>query len=205
MVATPNRWANRSRHGRLLAGLLVAVLLSGCLGSKNPITPADTAQIDERLLGAWVTTDMYYNETDYMHVMQQSESGVMTIYEIRYYGNNSGSQSSAQGHVSILGERRFLNLQGPPDAGRPEDAARYTFVAYEFNDRGDLIVHLPSERAIGEAFEAGRLEGKVELNPDFVATLVSDSSEHIAAYLQSADPSALYEREITFRRVVPPQ
>jgi hypothetical protein len=204
MVAAPNRWANRSGHGRLLAGLLVTALLSGCLGSKNPITPADTAQIDERLLGAWVTMDMYYNETDYMHVMRRS-GGIMTIHEIRYYGDGSGSQSSAQGHASILGERRFLNLQGPPDAGGPEDAARYTFVAYEFNDRGDLIVHLLSERTIGDAFESGRLEGKVDFNPDFVATLVSDSSERIAEYLHSTDTSVLYERELTFRRVVPPQ
>lgn len=129
----------------------------------------------------------------------------MTIHEIRYYGDGSGSQSSAQGHVSVLGERRFLNLQGPPDMGGAEDAARYTFVAYEFNDRSDLIVHLLSERTIGEAFESGRLAGKVDFNPDFVATLVSDSSDRIAKYLQNTDTSILYERKVTFRRVVPPQ
>jgi hypothetical protein len=204
MDAAANRWLALPGRGLALAALLMAALLSGCLGSKNPITPVDTAQIDERLLGAWVTTDMYYNETDYVHVMRRS-GGIMTIHEIRYYGDGSGSHSSVQGNVSILGERRFLNLQGPPDAGGPEDAARYTFVAYEFNDGGDLIVHLLSGSAIGEAFEAGRLEGRVDVNPDFVATLVSDSSEHIAEYLHSTDTSVLYEREVTFRRVVAPQ
>lgn len=204
MDAAAKRWFALPGRGLALAGLFMAALLSGCLGSKNPITPADTAQIDERLLGAWVTTDMYHNETDYMHVMRRS-GGIMTIHEIRYYGDDSGSQSSAQGHVSVLGERRFLNLQGAPDGGGPEEAARYTFVAYEFNDRGDLIVHLLSERTIGEAFESGRLEGKVDFNPDFVATLVSDSSERIAEYLHGTDTSVLYERKVTFRRVVPPQ
>jgi hypothetical protein len=204
MDTAANRWLALPGRALGLAGCFLAALLSGCLGSKNPITPVDTAQIDERLLGVWVTTDMYHNETDYVHVMRRSGSTV-TIHGIRYYGDGSGSQSSAQGHVSILGERRFLNLQGPPDAGGPEDAARYTFVAYEFNGRGDLIVHLLSGSAIGEAFESGRLDGKVDVNPDFVATLVSDSSEHIAAYLQTADTSVLYEREVTFRRVVPPQ
>jgi hypothetical protein len=187
-----------------LVGWLMAALLSGCLGSKNPITPPETAELDERLLGAWVTTDLYYQETDYIHVMRRS-GGTMNIHEIRYYGDGSGSQSSALGHVSILGDRWFLNLQGPQDAGAQGDAPRYTFVAYEFNGRGDLIVHLLSEAAIGEAFESGHLSGKVDMNPDFVATIVSDDSDRIAEYLQSADTSVLYEREVMFRRIVPSQ
>jgi hypothetical protein len=205
MNVSPHRWF--ARHGRGLAfgALLATLLLSGCLGSKNPITPPEAARIDERLLGAWVTTDLCYNETVYMHVMQQAESGMMDIYEIRYNEGHTGSESAAQGHVSILGDRRFLNLQGPPDAGTVDDAPRYTFVAYDFDDRGNLIVHFLSERAIGDAFAAGRLVGKVDTNADFVATLVSDSSERIADYLGSADTATLFERQVTFRRVVAPQ
>jgi hypothetical protein len=203
MTVTPPRWFVRCR---LAFGALVAALfLSGCLGSKNPITPLETAKIDERLLGAWVTTDLYYNETDYLHVMQQSGGGIMTIYEIRHYENHDGSQSSGQGHVSVLGDRRFLNLQGPPDADAPDDAPRYTFLAYDFDAGGNLIVHFLSERAIGDAFAEGRLVGKVEMNADFVATLVSDSSERIADYLGNTDTATLFGRQVTFRRVAAPQ
>ena len=204
MILTPHRWF--ARYGLAFGALAAAIFLSGRLGSKNPITPSETAEVDERLLGAWVTTDLYYNETDYMHVMRQSSSGLMTIYEIRHYASEGGgSQSSAQGHVSILGDRRFLNLQGPADAGTPDDAPRYTFIAYDFDDGGNLIVHFLSERAIGDAFAAGRLVGKVDMNADFVATLVSDSSERIADYLGSADTATLFERQMTFRRVMAAQ
>ncbi len=204
MTVRPHRWF--ARHCLSLVVLAAAIILSGCLGSKNPITPPETAKIDERLLGAWVTTDLYYNETDYMHVMRQSSSGLMTIYEIRHYASEGGgSQSSAQGHVSILGDRRFLNLQRPPDAGAPDDTPRYTFVAYDFDGSGNLIVHFLSERAVGEAFAAGGLVGKVEMNADFVATLISDSSERIADYLGSADTATLFDRQMTFRRVVAAQ
>jgi len=205
MNVTPHRWFAGQSRGLAFGALLTAILLSGCLGSKNPITPLETAKLDERLLGAWVTTDLYYNETVYMHVMQQAKRGMMDIYEIRYNESRSGSESAAQGHVSVLGDRRFLNLQGPPDAGAPDDGPRYTFVAYDFDDRGNLIVHFLSERAIGEAFAAGRLNGKVDMNADFVATLVSDSSERIADYLGSTDTATLFERRVTFRRVVAPQ
>jgi hypothetical protein len=105
MTVTPKRWFARYRP--TVGALAAAMVLSGCLGSKNPITPPETATIDERLFGAWVTTDLYYNETDYMHVMRQSGSNLMTIYEIRHYENHDGSQSSGQGHVSVLGDRRF--------------------------------------------------------------------------------------------------
>jgi hypothetical protein len=133
MTVMPPRWFVRRR---LAFGALAAVIfLSGCLGSKNPITPLETGTIDERLFGAWVTTDLYYDETDYIHVMQQTDSGLMTIYEIRHYESHGGSQSSGQGHVSVLGDRRFLNLQRPPDADAPDDAPRYTFLAYDFDDR----------------------------------------------------------------------
>ena len=199
MTVTPRRWFVRCR---LAFGALAAVIfLSGCLGSKNPITPPETATIDERLFGTWVTTDLYYNETDYIHVMRQGDGGRMTIYEIRHYENDGGSESSGQGHVSVLGDRRFLNLQGPPDADAPDDAPRYTFVAYDFDAGGNLIVHFLSERAIGEAFAEGRLAGKVEMNADFVATLVSDSSERIADYLGNTDTATLFDRQVTFRRV----
>jgi hypothetical protein len=199
MTVTPRRWFARYRLA--IGALAAAILLSGCLGSKNPITPPESATIDERLFGVWVTTDLYYNETDYMHIMRQPGGSVMDIYEIRHYENQGGSQSLAQGHVSVLGDRRFLNLQGPPDADAPDDASRYTFVAYDFDDRGNLIVHFLSERAIGDAFAAARLAGKVEMNADFAATLVSDSSERIADYLGSTDTATLFDRQVTFRRV----
>ena len=188
-----------------IAALWLVVLLSGCLGSKNPITPPESATLDERLLGAWVTTELYYNETVFMHVMQQGGSAMMDVYEIRHNESGTGSESSAQGHVSILGDRHFLNLQGPSDATPTVDAPRYTFVAYEFDRRGDLIVHLLSEQDFGEAFKDGRLDGKVEMNADFVATLISDSSERLAGYLASADTAALHERQVTFHKLVPPQ
>jgi hypothetical protein len=203
MAVAPHRWF--ARHGHAFGALAAAIILSGCLGSKNPITPPESATIDERLLGAWVTTDLYYNETVYMHVMQQAERGTMDIYEIRYNESHTGSESSGQAHVSILGDRRFLNLQAPADAGVPDDAPRYSFVAYEFDARGNLIVSFLSENAIGKAFATGRLAGKVEMNADFVATLISDSSAHIADYLAGADLASLVERRMTFRRAVPQQ
>jgi hypothetical protein len=194
-----------ARYRFAFGTLAAAIILSGCLGSKNPITPPESATIDERLFGAWVTTDLYHNETDYMHVMRQPGGSLMDIYEIRHYENQGGSQSSGQGHVSVLGDRRFLNLQGPPDADAPDDAPRYTFVAYDFDAAGNLIVHFLSERAIGEAFAAGRLAGKVETNADFVATVVSDGSERIADYLGSTDLATLFGRQVTFRRVAAAQ
>ena len=129
----------------------------------------------------------------------------MDIYEVRHYENQGGSRSSGQGHVSVLGDRHFLNLQAPSDANAPDDAPRYTFLAYDFDAGGNLIVHFLSEAAVGEAFAAGRLAGKVEMNADFVATLVSDSSERIADYLASTDTPVLFGRQVTFRRVAASQ
>jgi hypothetical protein len=189
---------------RLIASGLALLLLAGCLPeSRNPIAPPTAAVADPRVLGIWVT--QVEDEVVYLHVLQDKQN-IYDVVSISHRPDGSGATDLYEGYIVKIGDRAFANLQPVSEAdGEGEDPApAYFFVSYELEGNDQLTVRYLAEQPLIDAIAAGTLAGEVTQDQLGRNILLTDEPARIAAFLAAADPAALFDQTMTFRRVPGP-
>jgi len=190
-----------------IIGILIAGMLGGCAASQNPLGPESEAVSEPRLSGTWQYVGDKSGSWDYLHVFPSGNGSVLEIVAI-----NSEDKDWAvlSGYVTAVGARRFVNLQVigasaalKADLDKQEHRAThpYSFVAVRFDADDRLAVAYPVEQ-LHAAVEAGRLAGETVGDYD---VFITDSSDNIAALLDSLAEGDLFKDPLLYRRIGAPQ
>jgi hypothetical protein len=196
----------RSGWFAIVVGTVLAGLLGGCAASQNPLGPESEAVTEPRLAGAWQYAGDKTGGWDYLHVLPSGNSSTLEIVAI-----NSEEKGWAvlSGHVTAVGERRFVNLrivsasaalQADLDKQPHKDSHPYAFVAIRFDGDDRLSVAYPVEQ-LHAAVKDGRLSGEIVGDYD---VFVTDTSANIAALLGGLGEGDLFKDPLLYRRVPAP-
>jgi hypothetical protein len=188
---------------RIATALVIAVALGGCAMSNNPVGPASEAVSEPGLVGTWQYAGEKSDGWDYLNVFQ-SESG--NTLEIVAISSEDKSWAILAGHVTAVGERRFVSLRltAGSEAVMRDSAKQgpvgdhpYSFVAYRLDGGDKLVIGYPLE-PLQEAVKGGKLAGSAAGEYDVV---IDDSSANIAAALGAVPDAQLFKEPLPYRRI----
>jgi hypothetical protein len=196
------------RISRLLAGLLLAASLSGCVAATNPIGPPEAAAEESRLLGVW-TADGGGGDNrawEFVHILAQGDD--RKHLDILVANHEEKTWVVFDGYVTAVGERQFLNLRiDAADATTTAQMEKYPqranypygFAAIAFESDGRLKVAYAGE-VLAKAVQANQLAGETQGDWD---VFVSAPSESIANILAGADEAVLFAKPFYYKRLGP--
>jgi hypothetical protein len=189
--------------------LTVAVLgfACGCVDSKNPLSSADSAKVDEGIVGTWreSTND---GETIY-HVGLAGDkypAGMLRIIAVTSHNNTLEAPSHYVGYTTTLGGKTYLNIV--LDEGKIKDFGQngwdaekvdgYYFVRYKIDgDKGTVWSINNDTRK--EAIKAGKIKGVIE---DQGESHFMDTGENVAKFVAAAGDSIWNSEPGHMERVV---
>jgi hypothetical protein len=196
------------RLSRLLAGLLTAAALSGCVASTNPIGPADGAMEEPRLLGVWIADGGGEGNRawEYLHILPKGDD--KKHLDIIVANHEEKTWVAFDAYVTAVGEREFLNLKiTAADATTMAQIAKYPrheiypygFAAIAFDSDGRLRAAYAGE-VLAKAVQNNQLAGENQGDWD---VFVSAPSEEIAKTLAGADDAILFAKPMFYKRLGP--
>ncbi len=195
------------RISRLLAGLLLAAGLSGCVIATNPIGPPETAVEEPRLLGVWTADGGGDNRAwEFVHILAKGDD--KKHLDILVANHEEKTWVVFDGFVTAVGEREFLNLRivaadaiTTAQIEKYEQRANYPygFAAIAFESDGRLKAAYTGE-VLAKAVQANQLAGETQGDWD---VFVSAPSEMIANVLAGANDAVLFAKPVYYKRLGP--
>ncbi len=191
------------------------LLLAGCLPeSVNPLSTPATSLIDARFEGVYqqIDKDKGANAARgywHFHYRGASDSAkgihrTTTQLEILAVGHELKSRLDTTRYhalaTRIAGHNylSFIELK----EGSKKPSFHYGFARYEVSWRGDLRIWTANESAFVTAVKAGQLRGKITASKFGDSVLLTDTTEHLAAFIAAGDPRKLFTEEpMIFRRL----
>lgn len=183
------------RPWRLVAAAVLALGLAGCLDeSEYPLGPADPAQQDARLWGAWL--NVAEDGFTIVHVLA-TEKHALHIIAIDHDVEGIGSEpDSYAAYPTRLPSGDYLNiLVTGSESG-------YLIGKYGFTGTDRVSIAFPAEVALKAAIESGALPGQVADEGGVIDLHITASSEQWQAFLAKA-PADFFDEPMTFERVGP--
>ena len=168
-----------------LLGFLICFLVSACYQSDLPISPPDSANSDDRLLGVWHGS--IEGNDIYLHIIHMEKPWLRLIRIVHVNHGGISENSELDMFPSVVGKDRFVNIKFPKtsdtkdEKGPPKDA--YWFYKYEISSKGVMTVSVIDYPAIKECIDAGRLAGKAWESTWSTNVNITDSSERIRSFL----------------------
>jgi len=175
----------------LLLSLSAISLSGGCIDSKNPISLADVAKVDEGLLGTWrETTDQ--GETIY-HIGLAGDkypAGMLRIIGVERHGKTLAAPQEYVAYSTTLEGKTYLNVVLDPaqiqvfdqDGWKADKIDGYIFFKYQL-DGDKATVRGVNSTAKREAIQAGKIQGVVK---DSNNVRLTDTSENVAKFIAAA-------------------
>jgi hypothetical protein len=172
--------------------LAIVSLACGCVDSKNPLSTADSAKVDDRLIGTWRETNPQ-GETLY-HVGLAGEkypSGMLRIVQITRRDKTLEPPIEYVAFTTTLAGKSYLNVVLDPaqvkvfnESGWKADAIDgYIFVKYEI-DGDKAKVWATDMKAKVDAINAGKMHGVARKENNDVR--FTDSGEKVAKFIAAA-------------------
>ena len=166
--------------------------------SKNPLSAPASAKADLRLNGLW-RGDVNGSFVS-LHVVPK-EGAAIDLVLVGEDGTKGAFGLTFDAFPSNIGGQSYLNLRAKTFKGEYADSAEigseYIFAAYEIGKNGALMIGNMSAKLVEDAIKAGTLKGTSD---ERVVHLTAESSA-LAAFVQSADASKLFDKPWTFKRV----
>jgi hypothetical protein len=130
------------------------VILSGCYGSKVPLSESPSSQVDTRLIRSWISIPKdnkgntislvlwKFNENEYLAAWEEGKDDHTVI---------------ARGFTTKINNTNIINLQGIESLEGNDRT--YIFFKYDFNEKGNLVVNILSDNYTelkGKEFESSK-------------------------------------------------
>ncbi|MEP6667734.1 MAG: hypothetical protein ABJF10_01190 [Chthoniobacter sp.] len=191
---------------RLLPTLLAAatLLFAGCLPeSKNPLSTPATSTIDARLEGIYVARrDKKDDDLSGWHFHYRgAKAGAngkarstpwLEVLDIEHRKDGGLKGEAYRVLTTHLGGRDYMSfIELGSDNGK-EKASLYSFARYEVSWAGDIRVWLVNSSVLAQAIKSGKLRGTVKTHKNSEDVLLTDSTEHLAAFVAASDPATLF-------------
>lgn len=181
--------------------LLVALTLSGCLPvSQNPLSSPENATADSHLFGVWYGKSG--EDQIFLHFVP-GNTAEMQVVEVDHEKKGAAHTTLYTVFPSVLGEQHYLNIR--EGKGKPYHLAHYQVVG------GTLKIELMSDKSLAKAIKAGKLKGDVAEKTESDGSIdrnitITDSTEHLAAFVKKSDPTLLFDQKFgTFKKVTLPE
>lgn len=200
--------------------VFLAVSLTGCAESRNPIAPLSDATAAPELLGTWVTAPAGEQNPGCPFKAELRVRPVSTSdqkqFELMLIGSSVASPgktswTSSEGYVTRLPNGPFLNLLAlaeGPEADLSEDEKRsfakekegryFEFVPYETQTIGATRL-VKFGTGFGATLYSAGIAGKLAF--DRPNSLITASSGEIARYVGSLSESDLFSSNCMFEKV----
>lgn len=192
---------------RLMAGMLTAAALSGCVAATNPIGPPEAAIEEPRLFGAWIAEGDSNRAWEYLHILPKGDD--RKHLDIVVANHQEKTWVVFDGYVTaVAGGRQFVDLRViAADAATIAQIAKYekrdlypySFAAIAFESDGRLKAAYAGE-VLAKAVHDGKLAGETQGDWD---VFVSSPSEAIADVLAGADEAVLFAKSVYYKRLGP--
>jgi hypothetical protein len=175
----------------IFLSLAVISLAGGCVDSKNPLSSADTAKVDEGLLGTW--REGNGNDETIYHIGLAGDkypAGMLRIVEVTRHDKTLEAPIEYVAYATTLAGKTYLNVVLDPaqikafdQNGWKADAIDgYFFVKYQL-DGDKATVWSVNEKAKKEAIKAGKIQGVVKENNDI---RITDTGENAAKFITAS-------------------
>lgn len=171
---------------RLLKRLLIAAAtlsLGGCLVYNTvPLSPAETAIVDESLLGGWnsaPSADPTVKERLELDISRAGDHSLLLAIT-SFESDGSTREHVYHAHGSQHGDHRYLNL-----FANEGDRNLRGYITARYRIDGDkLAVELLDVPATRTAIQTGGLEGMVSISSEYGDVTVTADGTSFAAYLK---------------------
>jgi hypothetical protein len=187
----------------------VCVLLTGCLPeSVNPIAPLSMSIQEPRLEGIWhglPGKDEKFSPAYYHFHLRWAANGQIRSPWIDALGiehpNREGDMTTTKIRMlpAKIGNRTYFSYA---EVKANDPSPHFDFLRYDFDWMGRLRIWPAEEQPFIDAVRAGKLRGKVSGQGSSANVVLTDSSEHIAAFIAATDGAKLFRSEpLVFKRV----
>ena len=177
----------------MLRKLLDVVLAVGCAlllcscwtETVNPLSDPEKPQADPKLAGVWK------NDFGALHFSARKDGRM----DVKYVTQDSQQRESVENYVlfvTTLGDNSYINLQG---AGQKS----YLILNYKING-DELTTSLMCDEEVKKALEAGKLKAQKTGSQYQAETVVTDSSENLAAFVKGQEQDKLFPEPQKFKR-----
>lgn len=183
---------------RIFLLLMLLIPISACVPqSKNPLTGFDRDAMDTSVFGTWFWKDERHS--GYLHIGQEKESGLLVLMMVKLDSSGKIDVTQLQGHTSLLGELRYLNLKlvAPIDG-----ISGYIFLKYVIEDEGLGLVFMDPS-IIKKAIEDKELDGRVELEDRTSSVHLTETSNKLQQFVVEHDQELFSEMNYLSRLVLP--
>jgi hypothetical protein len=184
----------------LLFTLALLLNLAGCLPvSQNPLSSIENATPDPRLPGVWYGKSS--EDEIFLHFVS-GDSAEMQVVEVDHEKKGAAHTTLYTLIPSTIGDQRYLSIREGKD--KPYYLAHYQVA------NGTLKIWLMSDKILAKAVKAGKLKGTFSEKKQGDGSVdrditITDTSEHLAAFVKKSEPEKLFDQKFgTFKKVTLP-
>ncbi len=185
--------------------LLIASLglLTGCLPTAtNPLGSLEKATPEERLVGTWYGKSG--EDQVFLHFVQ-GKGAEMQIVEVDHEKKGEAHTTLYHAFPTTIGENHYLNVHEGKQVRAGPAVEQYYFVRYQLSKSGLLSLSLMTDTSAVKAIANGKIKGKVTGADTAREVKITDSTEHLAAFLGKGDPDLIFDQKFgTFKKVTLP-
>jgi hypothetical protein len=174
------------------------LFLAGCssVESVKPLSSPRAAVPDHRLEGLWGSTDK--GSSGYIYIAYPAHIGTGSLMAFGQNDKRGIGKYEEDFFVTRTAKHNYMNMNhtvihtdGEVHLDR---SGHYSFAAYHFTLRGQLVYAMANPDAFAKAVQTGKLRGKLtyDKNKNVTDTLLKDSSERILAFIESSKPGDLF-------------
>jgi hypothetical protein len=191
--------------------LAAALLLAGCVTSKNPVGETVGFKPDPALTGVWTGRQDGKDAPVFTVYLLPKKDGGMTALGVALPGKkDDGGWEVLDLKVAMLGSNPFMSAREMMDDGvAKKDPSDYTLLLYR--QRGDTltICQLDTQK-IGDVVASGKLAGKADKGDrksnKWNEVLITADPASLDAFMKTPQATALFsEKFLVLHRQKPPQ
>jgi hypothetical protein len=183
---------------RYLATLFMVIFLGGCVPySDNPLTDPNSEKIDAAILGIWFWNEK--SDSGFIHIGLHKESKLLQVIMIEHDKDGTIDVSEFNGHISSLGNNKYLNLKWVRPADEPKG---YLLIKYS-KEGESLAISLLNAKVIENAIKEGSLKGTVGKEKYAYSLSITEEQKKLQQFVLKHDKELFQEKNNLNRLKLP--
>ena len=174
---------------RYLAIFFMAIFLGGCVPySDNPLTDPNSEKIDSAVLGTWFWNEE--SDSGFVHIGLDKKTKLLQVIMIEYDKDGTIDVSEFNGHTSLLGNNRYLNLKWVRPADEPKG---YLLIKYT-TEGTSLTISSLNAQVIENAIKEGSLKGTVGKGKYAASLSITEEQKKLQQFVLKHDKELFPEK-----------